>query len=249
MRRTADFVHRIRYALSILRVRELGLRPFPCALCGTSVLLRLSKDAIGVRCLRCGASAITLSMTSVLKSVRPGFRSDRVYELSSRGPLFEFLRREVPDLTCSEYFDDVSPGSRRGGVQCEDIQSLTYADTSFDLVTSTEVFEHVPNDRRGFAEIRRVLRPGGAFIFTVPLADVERTVERAALEGGMVRHLMPATYHDDRIRGRASVLVYRDYGRDIIDRLREAGFASADIDRRFEQAFLGAGAGVVVARP
>jgi len=42
----------------------------------------------------------------------------------------------------------------------------------------------VPDDRRGFSEIRRVLRPGGAFIFTIPLADTERTVERAVLEGG-----------------------------------------------------------------
>ena len=187
-------------------------------------------------------------MTSVLKSVRPGFRSDRVYELSSRGPLFEFLRREVADLTFSEFFDDVAPGSIRGGVQCQDIEGLTFPSASFDLVTSTEVFEHVPDDRRGFAEIRRVLRPGGAFIFTVPLADAERTVERGVLEGAAVRHLLPATYHDDRIRGRGTVLVYRDYGRDITDRLCEAGFASADIDRRFERAFLGAGTGVVVAR-
>jgi SAM-dependent methyltransferase len=243
-----ETAHRLRYAFSILEPGALAIRAFRCPLCGSRVLVRLTRDAIGVRCLRCGASAITLAMAQVLESARPGFRSDRVYELSSRGPLFEFLRREVADLTFSEYFDDVLPGSRRGGVQCQDIQRLTFSDASFDLVTSTEVFEHVPDDRRGFAEIRRVLRPGGAFIFTVPLADTERTVERAVLEGGVVRHLLPATYHDDRIRGRGTVLVYRDYGRDITDRLHEAGFGPAVIDRRFERAFLGTGTGVIVAR-
>ena len=44
-----------------------------------------------------------------------------------------------------------------------------YGDASFDLCTSTEVFEHMPDDLNGFSEIRRVLRPGGRFVFTVLL--------------------------------------------------------------------------------
>jgi SAM-dependent methyltransferase len=225
----------------------LALRPFRCPMCGPSLLLRLERNAIGVRCLRCGASAITLAMASVLLAERPGFRRERVYELSSRGPLYEFLRRNAADLSYSEYFDDLAPGAERDGVQCQDVQRLTHPDAAFDLVTSTEVFEHVPDDRRGFAEIRRVLRPGGAFIFTVPLADAERTVERAVLEQGGLKHLLPPEYHDDRIRGRGSVLVYRDYGHDIAERLLGAGFLAARIERAAERAFLGAGAAVVVA--
>ncbi|MGH8615118.1 MAG: class I SAM-dependent methyltransferase [Gammaproteobacteria bacterium] len=240
--------YRVRYALSILDFGALALRPFDCALCGRSLLLRLSHDSIGVRCLRCAASAIALSMVSTLVVERPGFRGERVYELSSRGPLFGYLRREVKDLTFSEYFDDVAPGAFRDGVQCQDIQQLTYPDAYFDLVTSTEVFEHVADDRKGFAEIRRVLRPGGAFLFTVPIKDAKRTVERALLRDGKLEHLLPPAFHDDRIRGRGQVLVFRDYGRDIAGRLLEAGFGSAHIETRFERAFLGAGCGVVVAR-
>ena len=243
-----DVAYRLRYALSILDFGALALRPFHCALCGPSLLLRLSRDSIGVRCLRCAASAIALSMVSTLVAERPGFRGERVYELSSRGPLFRFLRREVKDLTFSEYFDDVAPAAFRDGVQCQDIQQLTYPDACFDLVTSTEVFEHVADDRKGFAEIRRVLRPEGAFIFTVPIQDAERTVERALLRDGKLEHLLPPAFHDDRIRGRRQVLVFRDYGRDIAGRLLEAGFGSARIETRFERAFLGAGRGVVVAR-
>lgn len=127
-------VYRLRYALSILDFGALALRPFECVLCGPSLLLRLSRDPIGVRCLRCGASAIALSMVSTLVAERPGFRGERVYELSSRGPLFGYLRREVKDLTFSEYFDHVAPGAFRDGVQCQDIQQLTYPDAYFDLV-------------------------------------------------------------------------------------------------------------------
>lgn len=211
------------------------------------MLVRLARNAIGVRCLRCSASAITLSLVCVLKSTRPGFAREKVYEMSSRGPLFEFLRREVAELTCSEYFDDVARGERRNGVLCQDVQQLTFDNASFDLCTSTEVFEHVPDDARGFAEIRRVLRPGGLFVFTVPLEGVERTVVRTVVEKGEVRYLLPAAYHDDRIRGRGRVLVYRDYGRDIIERLRRQGFSDARIDQRFANVFLGQGRGVVLA--
>ncbi len=186
-------------------------------------------------------------MVSVLRSERPGFRGERVYELSSRGPLFEFLKREVKDLSFSEYFDDVPPGTYRNGVQCQDIQRLTHPDASFELVTSTEVFEHVPDDMKGFAEIRRVLRPGGAFVFTVPIADTERTIERAVHRDGRLDYLLPAEYHDGRIRGRSEVLVYREYGRDITARLLAAGFATARLDARCESAFLAYGRSVVLA--
>ena len=243
-----EITYRIRYALSILEPGALALRRFRCPVCGGRWLFRLQRSEIGVRCLSCGSSAITLSMVSVLVAERPGFRAERVYELSSRGPLFEWLRRESRDLSFSEYFDDVAPGDFRDGVQCQDIQRLTHADASFDLVTSTEVFEHVADDRRGFAEIRRVLRPGGAFIFTVPIEDADRTAERAVLKEGKVEHLLPAAYHDDRIRGRGQVLVFRDYGRDIVARLQAAGFGTAYVNSAYATAFLGAGRGVVVAR-
>ena len=242
-----DTLHRLRYALSVLEPRQLAMRRFRCPICGGGLLLRFSADPIGVRCLRCAASAITLSLVSVLVSVRPGFRNDRAYELSSRGPLFEFMRREVRDLAWSEYFDDVAPGERRGGVLCQDVQHLTFPDASFDLCTSTEVFEHVPDDAKGFAEIRRVLRPGGMFVFTVPIAHAPLTVERARHSDGRLEHLLPAAYHDDRIRGRGKVLVYRDYGRDLPERLRRHGFREARLDTRFESAFLGHGRAVVVA--
>ena len=149
--------------------------------------------------------------------------------LSSRGPFFRFLAREVKDLTYSEYFDDVPSGTFVGDIQCQDVQQLWFENGSFDVCTSTEVFEHVPDDLRGFREVRRVLAPGGVFLFTVPLHDAERTVERARMENGVLVHLLPPEYHEDNIRGRQNVLVYRDYGRDIVERLRTAGFTGPEI--------------------
>jgi SAM-dependent methyltransferase len=151
-------------------------------------------------------------------------RTAAVYELSSRGALCRYLRRRFARVIVSELWDDVAPGTFRNGVQCQDVQRLTHPDGAFDLVTSTEVFEHVPDDRRAFAEVRRVLRPGGLLVFTVPLMDAGPTLERAELRYGRIVHLMTPEYHGDRLRGRRGVLAFRTYGPDIVDRLRAAGF-------------------------
>jgi len=147
-----------------------------------------------------------------------------VYELSSRGALCRYLRRTFRRVTVSELWDDVTPGTFRHGVQCQDVQRLTYGDASFDLVTSTEVFEHVPDDRRAFAEVHRVLRPGGLLVFTVPLMDASPTLERAEIRYNRIVHLVTPEYHGDRLRGRRGVLAFRTYGPDIVDRLRAVGF-------------------------
>jgi SAM-dependent methyltransferase len=165
-------------------------------------------------------------MAAVL--ARLGVRPDaHVYEMSAGGAFYRYLRRAFPHLTVSELFDDVPPGAFRGGVQCQDVQALTYADASFDVVTSTEVLEHVPDDCRAFAELHRVLRPGGVLVFTVPLMEAPATLERARLEHGAVVHLCRPEYHGDRLRGRRAVLAFRTYGLDILDRLRAAGFAAS----------------------
>lgn len=49
-----------------------------------------------------------------------------------------------------------------------DKDPLPYGDGSFDLVTCTEVIEHIENYRRLFREVFRVLRPGGVFVVSTP---------------------------------------------------------------------------------
>lgn len=47
--------------------------------------------------------------------------------------------------------------------------ALPFADNRFDVVVSCDVLEHVDSCEHSLDEIRRVLRPGGAFIGFVPL--------------------------------------------------------------------------------
>lgn len=171
----------------------------------------------------CGSTFIHRAVGLVINNMNLG-ENIKVYELSAAGALFKYLKKRYRDLTFSEYFDDVMPGEFKNGIQCQDVQQLMFKDEFFDLVTSTEVFEHIPDDLKGFREIHRVLKKEGFFAFTVPISESGITVERACIRDGEVVHILPPQYHDDRIRGRRRVLAFRNYGLDIEERLESVGF-------------------------
>jgi SAM-dependent methyltransferase len=47
-------------------------------------------------------------------------------------------------------------------------ETLPFQDGSFDLVTALDVVEHLDDDEAALREMRRVLRPGGNLLLTVP---------------------------------------------------------------------------------
>lgn len=217
------------HAGAAARLRVLRARPFRCPGCGPSLLLRLGEDEMQVRCLRCRGTPVHLSLLAALSAHVGRLAALDACELSTTGALLRHLRRRCRSVASSEYLEGVAPGGHRNGIRCEDVQRLSYADASFDLCTSTEVFEHVADDRAGLRELHRVLRPGGWLLFTVPLSDLPATRERARRDGRQIEYLLPPAYHGDRLNGPGSVLVYRDYGRDIVERVRAAGFADATL--------------------
>lgn len=223
-------VNRVGSTWHLINWRKFRLSLQSCSVCRMRTLvMRLNENEISIRCLTCRSSAVIMSLVSVLNNLVPDLRHKSVYEMSSRGPLFRYLMKNAGSLAFSEYLDDIPPGEMKGDVQCQDVERLTYKSSIFDICTCTEVFEHVPNDMRGFSEIFRVLKPGGLFIFTVPLSK-NPTIQRARkLENGDIEHLLPPEYHDDNIRGRGRVLTFRNYGTDIIERLKQSGFTDTDI--------------------
>ena len=74
-------------------------------------------------------------------------------------------------------------------------EALPYADASFDAVVCVDVLEHVEDWRRVLAEVARVLRPGGWFLFdTINRTALARLAVVGMAEG--VLGLLPRGTHD-----------------------------------------------------
>lgn len=97
---------------------------------------------------------------------------------------------------------------------------------SVDLVLSSWVLEHLPAPERTFAEVARVLRPGGVFIFITPGAWSPAAILNRALHPLQAR-LVPLLY--GRAEADAFPVVYRANTRRRIDALaRDAGLSPLD---------------------
>jgi hypothetical protein len=115
------------------------------------------------------------------------------------------------------------------GVTNQDLEALTFDDRSFDLVLTSDVMEHVRLAPRAHREIRRVLRPGGVYLFTVPHDRARaETLERVRIvdpaDPGRDEHLLEPEYHGDANSPDNRALAYRLYGRDLDEELRSLGF-------------------------
>lgn len=208
-----------------------------CPACGQSLFVKFGSDETRVRCLRCRATPISLSLIDVVSKNIGSLAGMSVYEASSRGAVVAYMREHALSVATSEYFPGVHSGDYKDGIQCQNLEALAFESESFDLCTSTEVFEHVGEDLRAFREILRVLRPGGTLAFTVPLYAHPVTVQRAIVENGKTVQLLPASFHGDRLTGANSVLVFREYGLDIVGRVRSAGFSSVELQETSERWF------------
>jgi SAM-dependent methyltransferase len=96
-----------------------------------------------------------------------------------------------------------------------DLRDLPFDDGAFDLILSSHVLEHLPDDAPALAELARVLHPGGRAVIMVPydpcLPKTEEGGDVASPRERMARFGHP--YH------------YRNYGADFPARLAAAGFA------------------------
>lgn len=57
-----------------------------------------------------------------------------------------------------------------------DATKLPFKANSFNTIVSNSTFEHIQHDIKAVAEVFRVLRKGGKFIFTVPLPQFEKII-------------------------------------------------------------------------
>ena len=135
-------------------------------------------------------------------------------QLHESSPSNDFIQRHCAHYSCSQFLDGVPLGQQRQGIRCENLEHLTFAEDTFDLFVTQDVLEHVFRPDRAVREIMRVLKRGGAHVFTTPKHKaLQRSRRRATCEEGAVVHLLEAEYHGNPI-GDGRSLVTVDYGDD-----------------------------------
>ncbi|MBL8299223.1 MAG: methyltransferase domain-containing protein [Rhodanobacteraceae bacterium] len=189
----------------------------------------------GLTCRGCGLSNRNRLIYSALRRRVDELPQADVALLEYLTPLFAVLRRHLPQLQGSEYISEKHvPGqvySYHGHpVRHESITQLSYADASLDLVGHCDVLEHVYDYCAALREVRRVLRPAGQMICTVPffMTRQEEAVLARPRDDGSIEFLGPPEYHGDGLRPEG-ILTWHHFGWKLLDDAREAGFSRAQI--------------------
>lgn len=184
-----------------------------------------------VRCTYCKSTLISLSSLEIIKNLDLDQEKAYVYELSYHGIVFKFLKKNFNNFFFSEFFSPENLGTKIKGIRNEDVQRLTFPSSKFDLVSSTEVFEHVEDYKLGFSEVKRVLKPGGRFVFTVPLFESKFTKQVCKTDSlGKLIWFEEPELHDSRLSGPNSVPVFWRHSRfQILDDLKDTGFSNVNL--------------------
>jgi SAM-dependent methyltransferase len=157
------------------------------------------------------------------------YPDDAVYMSEQVTPLHRFLASRLHNLTASEYLGDQVPRGETDakGVRNEDLTRLTFPDESFSCVISLDCFEHFPAYQRAFEECRRVLKPAGKMLWSVPFTHRRENTARARIaDDGTIEHLLEPMYHGDPV-SKEGCLCFTHFGWQMLDEVRAAGFSDA----------------------
>jgi len=156
-------------------------------------LVRLAAPAAGEKVLDvgCGTGAVAIA-------IKPRVGEGEVHGIDASPEMIEVAREKAAKTRLDIDF------------QVALIEAIPFPEGSFDLVTSSLMLHHLPDDlkRKGFAEIRRVLKPGGRFL----------AMDFAAQGHGPIGHLLSVFGHS---RGEPIVEL-------LTPMLKEAGFADVE---------------------
>lgn len=142
-----------------------------------------------------------------------------ILNVSANGTLHTGLKK-MDNYIITEYMPGIESGRTMWGgignrdLLCVDLQDIPFTDNSFDVVISEDVMEHIEDYNKALDEIYRVLRPGGFYIFTIPLMEGKKTQSRKEKKN---------YFHGF---GSQLYYVYTDFGDDMIEILDAHGFKS-----------------------
>lgn len=173
----------------------------------------------GDTCSTCGANLRSMALAAAIRS-HLGTET-LLKDLGESGEVDTLATLEINEAGTLTPHLRSFPGYGYAAYPDVDIHDLPYPDNTFDLVVHSDTLEHVVNPAHALGECRRVLRPGGALCFTVPVVVGRMTRNRDGLK---------PSYHGSPHERRADYLVHTEFGADVWTFLFAAGFAQVSIN-------------------
>lgn len=119
-----------------------------------------------------------------------GLRIVHFNQINQLGPALG----ELGEVTETCYQPGLERGARVGDRVNEDMCRLTFVDSQFDLAVHSETLEHLFDFNQALDEVRRILKPGGVQIYTVPLVQNRQTRQllEQRLDGAILHRCLPS---------------------------------------------------------
>jgi SAM-dependent methyltransferase len=193
-----------------------------CPICEKEVIFRSRHEWLRDHffCSVCGSIPRERALMQVIAGYYPNYRDLKIHESSPGGRGVSLkLHSQCDQYSASHFYSDQPTGTveKTHGYRCENLESLTFDDNDFDLFITQDVMEHVYEPEKAFKEIARVIKPGGAHIFTLPIINKANKTERWAHLGkdGAPVFLREPEYHGNPINPEGSPVTMH-WGFDIV---------------------------------
>ncbi|MEK6735462.1 MAG: class I SAM-dependent methyltransferase [Pseudomonadota bacterium] len=183
-------------------------------------------------CEGCVLNSRMRALIDLLTRLKDESEIRRVFVAEQTTQSFKVIKSLFKNVTGSEYLGPkfssghIHPFVKSHSlIRHEDLTSLSFPQETFDLIITQDVFEHIPQFSRAFAECARVLVPGGRLVFTIPFFPerYETTIRASVAADGSIAHHHPPEFHGNPLSSQGS-LCFQNFGWDILDHLKRSGF-------------------------
>lgn len=188
------------------------------------------RESITTQGLNSRQRAVIASINDLCKYDKSFSNNDfKIYSPEALSSFAIKMKKRYKNFVGTEYLPTNKLRKKHPNVLHQDLCELTFINESFDLVVTNDVFEHIPDLDKALTEIFRILSANGRLIATFPFRlKQNKTLCKAALnKDGTIQHLRPAEFHGNPIEPNEGSLVYQVPGWDILERVKNAGFADA----------------------
>jgi SAM-dependent methyltransferase len=208
------------FILTFFKKKNIGY----CCICESKTLFIEKTKWLreNYKCIKCGSSPRQRTLINALNVFVPGWKELTIHESSPSTVSSAYIKLQSANYSASHFFPDIPIGSYFNGFRCEDLSRMTFNQESIDLFITQDVFEHVIEPIDAFREIARVLKPGGAHVFTLGWSPgTLRSEPRSIMHNGGIKHLKEPLYHGNPIDDKGSLVTW-NWGIDLPDIIFQA---------------------------